>query len=95
MTTSAPASMAARNGTSSRRVEPGAVRVDDGQRLVGVEIGPAEPREVLRRPRRRRELRRPRTCAAASRATASGSLPNERMPMCGLAGLVARSHTGA
>ena len=77
-----------------RRVEAGPVGVDHGQRSWVSRSAPPSPGKCFA-PAAMPELRRPRTCAAASRATAAGSLPNERMPMCGLAGLSARSHTGA
>ena len=38
---------------------------------------------------------RPRTVAATSSPTATGSSPNERIPIAGLRGFVARSQTGA
>ena len=95
MTSRAPASMPARNGTSSTAVSRSRDPPTDRDAVMRVDGRLAETREVLdpRRPRRPVAGRGP--CAAPSRPTSAASSPNERIPSAGLAGLVATSMTGA
>ena len=94
MTIRAPASSAARNGTSSRSASSAFVRGTSGSSWCGsaaVSPAPGKCLAVAATP----SSCRPRTVAAASLPTASGSSPKLRIPSAGLAGLLATSHTGA
>ena len=94
ITTSAPASIAARNGTSSARSSLARSWATTASSWCVSRSEPPRPGKCLP-PAAIPEPRMPRTIAADSRATSAGSLPNERIPMWGLAGLSARSQTGA
>ena len=94
ITASTPAAIAARNGTSStesRRAQLAAITGSAMCESVPVSPCPGKCLAVASIP----WSWRPRTSAATIRPTASGSSPNERVLMMGLAGLLLTSATGA
>ena len=95
ITTSAPASIAARNGTSSARSSLARSWATTASSWWRVEVRAAEAREVLAAGRDPRAAQAADDRRGTARATSAGSLPKERIPICGLAGLSARSQTGA
>jgi len=94
ITTSTPARMAARNGTSSSESSRAQVDVITGSaRCESVPVSPCPGKcfAVASMPK----SCRPRTSAATMRPTWAGSSPNARVLMIGLAGLLFTSATGA
>ena len=93
ITTSTPAAMAARKGTSSRvSSRPQSARMMGSEMCESVSVSPWPGKcfAVASMP----ASWVPRTAAATKRATVWGSPPNERVLMIGLAALLLTSATG-